>query len=380
MHSTTADHNFGQINLVEYMTQGAHRAHAIDNRGPIDRTRAGAIDPEILNSYWQHGFYIFENVFGEEELRDLETDFLNIMERLPTHQGSSVDAKNRPALAASCEAENLYWSKPLGDPWGGTSFGQGRHAVKMDEPIPSLDAPKEIVFLLIGSLQFSDACLRAYGHPDLLAISAAVNGDDFVPYTDGLFIKAPGLGASVAWHQDGTTHWDSPDWFQGSHGFNLMGQIYGCTPENGVWVIPGSHKLGKIDIKAKIAEAGTIYFSDAVPMICNPGDVVISNRQLLHGSFANTSDKWRVTVNMGCLPRRSVVGVRGGGIVSAKMTYDEAHIEKRSRTIAYAIDARRQKFPDEEPFVYGPLAHQNIVWDQRARSSLHDYSLMDMSV
>ena len=62
------------------------------------------------------------------------------------------------------------------------------------------------------------------------------------------------------------------------------------------------------------AAAGTTYLPDAVPMVCNPGDVVISNRQLLHGSFANTSDKWRVTVNMGCLPRQSVIGVRGGGV------------------------------------------------------------------
>ena len=45
----------------------------------------------------------------------------------------------------------------------------------------------------------------------------------------------------------------------------------------------------------------------------------------------------------------AVLGVRGGGIVSAEMTYDEAHIEKRSRAIAYAIDARRQKYPDEAP-------------------------------
>ena len=62
------------------------------------------------------------------------------------------------------------------------------------------------------------------------------------------------------------------------------------------------------------------------------------------------------------------------------MTYDEVHISKRSRVIAYAIDARRQKYPDEEPFVYEPFADQNIVWDQEARASLHDYSLMDMSV
>ena len=380
MQNATVELTVEHTDLEEYMAQGASRARALDNRGPIRRTASGAIDPEIIECYWRHGFYIFENVFGAEELRDLEADFEDILDRLPTHKGSAVDAKGRPALGTDCQGENLYWSKPLGDPWGGTSFGQGRHAAKMFEPTPSQDAPKEIVFLLIGSLQFSDACLRAYGHPDLLAVSAAVNSDDFVPYTDGLFIKAPGLGASVAWHQDGTTHWNSPDWHQGSHGFNLMGQIYGCTPENGVWVVPGSHKLGKVDIKTKVAEAGTTFLPDAIPMVCNPGDVVISNRQLLHGSFANTSDKWRVTVNMGCLPRKSVLGVRGGGIVSEEMTYDEAHIEKRSRAIAYAIDARRQRYPDETPFDYAPFSGQNILWDQAARVSLHDYSFMDMSV
>jgi ectoine hydroxylase-related dioxygenase (phytanoyl-CoA dioxygenase family) len=380
MQSAATERTVDQTELAKYMADGRSRALALDNRGPIRRTPSGAIDPNILEAYWRHGFYVFENVFGAEEIADLEADFEGILDRLPTHKGSNVDAKGRPALGTDCKGENLYWSKPLGDPWGGTSFGQGRHAVKMDEPTPTRDAPKEIVFLLIGSLQFSDACLRAYGHPDLLAVSAAVNGDDFVPYTDGLFIKAPGLGASVAWHQDGTTHWDSPDWHQGSHGFNLMGQIYGCTPENGVWVIPGSHKLGKVDIKAKTAAAGTTYLPDATPMICKPGDVVISNRQLLHGSFANTSDKWRVTVNMGCLPRQSVIGVRGGGIVSAEMTYDEEHIEKRSRAIAYAIDARRQKYPGEEPFAYAPFDGHDIAWDQEARETLHDYSVMDMSV
>ena len=76
-------------------------------------------------------------------------------------------------------------------------------------------------------------------------------------------------------------------------------------------------------------------------MVCAPGDVVISNRQLLHGSFP-TERPMAGHHNMGCLPREAVLGVRGGGIVSAEMTYDEAHIEKRSRAIAYAIDARRQ--------------------------------------
>ena len=48
--------------------------------------------------------------------------------------------------------------------------------------------------------------MRLYGHPELLAVAVAVNGEDFVPFADALFIKEPGRGASVAWHQDGVTH------------------------------------------------------------------------------------------------------------------------------------------------------------------------------
>jgi len=42
---------------------------------------------------------------------------------------------------------------------------------------------------------------------------------------------------------------------------------------------------------------------------------------------------------------QAILGVRGGSIVSEKMIYDEAHIAKRSRTIAYAINTRRKKYP-----------------------------------
>jgi hypothetical protein len=135
----------------------------------------------------------------------------------------------------------------LGDPFCGTKLANGRHPVKMFEPQAAADAPKEVVYLILGSLQFSEAALRVYGHPELLAVAAAINGPDFTPFNESLFIKEPGRGASVAWHQDGTTHWDSPEWDQGVHGFNFMAQLYGCTAANGVWVVPGSHKLGKID-------------------------------------------------------------------------------------------------------------------------------------
>jgi len=205
-------------------------------------------------------------------------------------------------------------------------FYQSRYAEGADYPQivrrKAADAPEEIVYLILGSLQFSEAHLRVYGHPGLLAVAAAVNGDDFVPFNEALFVKAPGLGASVAWHQDGVTHWKSPDLDPGTHGFNFMAQLYGCTPANGVWVVPGSHRHGKADIRAMAARAGSDRLPDAVPIVCKPGDVAITNRQAVHGSFANTSPDWRITLNMGFHRRSSVLNVQGGGIHTAPAVFD----------------------------------------------------------
>ena len=237
--------------------------------------------------------------------------------------------------------------------------------------------------LILGSLQFSEAALRVYGHPELLAVAAAVNGDDFVPFNEALFIKAPGLGASVAWHQDGITHWDSPRYDPGSHGFNFMAQLYGCTAANGVWVVPGSHARGRADIKAMVARAGSERLPDAVPLICAPGDVAMTNRQAVHGSFANTSRDWRVTVNFGFHRRGSVLGVHAPATLHGSAgVYDEARIAQRARVIGYAIDARRQRFPHERPFVYQPHAQAGLSfrWDAAARATLHDYNLLDLSI
>ena len=66
---------------------------------------------------------------------------------------------------------------------------------------------------------------------DLLAAAASINGDDFVPYNDATFVKQPGLGGSVSWHQDGVTHWDNPEWDSGIHGFNFQVQLYDTSAE-----------------------------------------------------------------------------------------------------------------------------------------------------
>lgn len=375
------DYGPEQAAMQAYLQEGERRAFSLGNRGPIRFTADGKVHPDILDAYWRCGFYVFEGVLSAEELADIEADIkTNVLARLPVEKGAAVDAQGRPALGAGLQAPTLFWSKPLGDPFGGTSLAGGRHPVKMFEPQAAQDAPKEIVYLILGSLQFSEAHLRLYGHPQLLAVAAAVNGDDFVPFNEALFIKEPGRGASVAWHQDGLTHWDSPDWDEGSHGFNFMAQLYGCTAANGVWVLPGSHKRGKADIKALVAAAGSERLPDAVPIVCKPGDVAITNRQAVHGSFANTSKDWRITLNFGFHRRRSVLGVQGGGVHNAAAVYDADRIAQRASLIGYGIDARRQRYPAETPYVYAPHAGKTCRWDAEAKRAIREYNLLDLSI
>jgi ectoine hydroxylase-related dioxygenase (phytanoyl-CoA dioxygenase family) len=252
----------------------------------------------------------------------------------------------------------------------------------MFEPEAADAAPPAAPFILLGSLQFSDACLRTYAHPQLLQVAASINGPDFAPFNEALFIKEPGIGAAVSWHQDGVTHWNSPEFDEDIHGFNFMAQVYGSTAVNGVWVLPGTHKQGKLDIKSLVAESGSERLNGAVPIVCNPGDVVICNRQLLHGSFPNCGFEPRITVNFGFHKRASVLGVMGGGIHSDAQVFDEEIVARRSRAIGYAIDARKQRFPNERPYQYLPFASaaNDYRWDEAARADLKDYNLDDLSI
>jgi hypothetical protein len=363
-----------------YFDEGGRRAMALGNRGPLRLTDDGRLHPQIAEAYAACGFYVFEGVLGPEELADIAADVRDLLERLPVAPDAALDARGRPALGVGCASQVLHWSKPLGDPYGGTELFNGRHPVKMSEPEPAAGAPDQAVFLVSGALQFSEAHLRLCGHPQLLAVAAAINGPDFTPFSEGIFLKAPGLGASIAWHQDGVTHWDSPDWNADAHGFNVMAQPFGCTPANGLWVLPGSHRQGRIDIRALAAEAGSDRLEGAVPIVCAPGDVAITNRQALHGSFANTSDDWRVTLNFGFLPRRFVLGARQPS--APEKVYDAERIRDRARLIGYAIDARRKRFPQERAFVYRPHAEAGETWrwDDEARAGLKDYNLTDMRI
>jgi phytanoyl-CoA dioxygenase PhyH len=369
--------------MADYIKNGEKRAKALGNRGPIKYDKAGKLHPDILEAYRKYGFYIFEDAITSEELAELRSDIERVLERAPVNPDSDLDRAGNRALGAEFIRPSYRFAKPLSDPLGGTTKNKGRHPVKMLDPTPSEDAPDWTIELLIGNLQLMESCLRLYGHPGLLAAAEAMNGSDFVPYNEVVFIKEPGLGPSVAWHQDGTTHWDAPDWDQNAHGFNFMTQLYPSTAANCVWVLPGSHKLGKVDIVELVQKSGSERIDGAVPMICNAGDVMMVNRQLVHGSFANSSPDRRVTVNAGFFPRKRVLNVTTSQLNGTEEMYDANRIHERSRMIAIAIDARRQRYPDEFSYQYQPLSAEldkNRFNAENQQNYIRNYNLKDIYI
>ena len=371
------------LNEEQYHLVGERRAYELGNRGRIRFDQNGRLEQDILDSYFKHGFYVFENVLGTGELQDLKNDLNDLLDHAPIAPKSEVDQYGNPARGTEFQIPTFRFGKPLSDPFGGTDANNGRHPAKMFEPTPDADAPNYTIYFVYGIFQVMDAFLRLYGHPKLLKVAEAVNGEDFAPFNDSIWIKEPGLGTSVAWHQDGTTHWNHPQWHENIHGFNFMAQLEDTNPVNSLWVVPGTHKQGKVDIKKMVDDAGTDQLPNAVPMLCKAGDIAICNRQALHGSFANTSKERRVSIVFGFHPRASVLGVTTSFGNNKTVHYDEARIHRRSRVIQLAIDAREQRFPNESRYEYLPLIDEieENRWSETTRQTvLHDYNLYNLGI
>jgi hypothetical protein len=370
--------------LSAYAEAGKARALALGNRGPVKFKANGKLVDEILDAYWKTGFYVFEGLVAQAEIELLQSAMADLLDRAPVDNGATVDHQGRPAFGQEFARPVYSLIRPLTDPWGGTDKLNGRHETQMNQPTPEASVPEKVVFIMGGMCQIMEPGLRLYGHPKLLSIAASINGDDFVPYNDAIFVKQPGVGGSVSWHQDGVTHWDSPDWDHGIHGFNFQVQLYETSARSCLWVMPGSHKLGKMDIKKLVADNnGSEQLPGAVPLFCQPGDVTIVNRQALHCSFANTSPDQRISLTFGFHRYSSVLGASGALSQTEAEVYDEQRIEDRSKVISVAIDARAQCYPTETRYDYKPLSGREDEFrftDKNWQDIIHDYNLKDLSI
>ena len=116
----------------------------------------------------------------------------------------------------------------------------------------------------------------------------------------------PTQDPSSAWDTEG---WGEPGFDLGTCGFNFHLSIYHGTPENTLWFLPGSPKMGRVDMKSLSELAGgSDRLPGMVPILCEPGDVYIQSRFGLHGAFPNQSPDWRATLQFGFHRKTTLLG------------------------------------------------------------------------
>ena len=143
--------------------------------------------------------------------------------------------------------------------------------------------------------------------------------------------------------------------------------------------------IGRIDIKARVAaNGGSEQLPDAVPLVCEAGDVTIVNRQMLHGSFANSSPDLRISLTFGFHRRQSVLGAKAAlAMEDDNVIYDEQRVFERSAVVQVAIDARYQDRPDEPRFDYKPFSHLQDDFrfnDETFEQVIKNYHTKDLAI
>ena len=353
---------------LEYSEEGSKRALALGNRGPVKLDDNGNLDPLIIEAYQRTGFYVFTDVLSDEEIGELAFEFDALLDNAPTSRKGLHDKHGE--LVKFPGYYSLSYSSE------DNPFDQKKTDENGSENLPT-------VGLLSHPLMMMDSAMRAYAHPKILSIAAGINGSDFVPFHEGIFHKAAGEGPATPWHQDGRTHWDNQgrslemdDGSGKTHGFNLSIACSECNPDNGLWVLPGSHRNWLLHQGGEFPAIST-QIKGAVPVMMKPGDCAIVNRSSLHGSFPNYSKQRRITILFGFHKRDSAIGATTTNVHAFKVpgktkqiTYTNEYVLKRSRMIPLAINARAQKYPDEVGFNYQGSFKGSAEWNEQSRAEI----------
>lgn len=179
----------------------------------------------------------------------------------------------------------------------------------------------------------SAASLELLGSPAVLGIAESLAGPDLVPTYESLVFKNTGDGAAIDWHQDAVhprTH----------RIFNVDVYLDASTAgEGALRVAPGSH-LAPVDV----CQLQDEYGWDApgvVQVELEPGDVLVHDVMVVHGSEAVTGNRLRRTI---------YYEFRAAEQIQAEGPWDAEWVDRRMRLLPLGLEAHARRFPGQEQF------------------------------
>lgn len=179
------------------------------------------------------------------------------------------------------------------------------------------------------------ASLELLGSPEVLGIAESLAGPDFVPTYESLVCKNTGDGAPIDWHQDAVHP-------RTDRIFNV--DVYLDASRKGAGslrVAPGSQKQ-VVDVCALQDEYGW----DAPGVVqteLEPGDVLVHDVMLVHGSEATLANALRRTV---------YYEFRSAQQILAEGPWDAAFVDQRLRLVALGLDEWRRQHPGSDGFAW----------------------------
>ena len=149
--------------------------------------------------------------------------------------------------------------------------------------------------------------VRLVSDPRLLDVAEQFIGPDIALFASHYIAKRPRDGQAVLWHQDGS-YWP----LEPVRVVTLWLALDATDPENGcLRVIPNSQGMDlqemteRSDVDNVLGsgmDEAQIDTSQAVDVILEPGGVEVHHPNLIHGSYANTSDRWRRGLTIRYIP------------------------------------------------------------------------------
>lgn len=177
------------------------------------------------------------------------------------------------------------------------------------------------------------ASLELLGSPAVLGIAESLAGSNFVPTYESLVFKNEGDGAAIEWHQDAVHP-------RNYRVFNVDVYLDASRIGQGALrVAPGSHRQ-----PVDICDLKDTYGWDApgvVQVEMEPGDVLVHDVMVVHGSEAVTGNKLRRTI---------YYEFRAAEQIMSEGPWDAAWVDQRLRLIPLGLAEHAATNPDLEQF------------------------------
>jgi ectoine hydroxylase-related dioxygenase (phytanoyl-CoA dioxygenase family) len=177
------------------------------------------------------------------------------------------------------------------------------------------------------------ASLELLGSPAVLGIAESLAGSNFVPTYESLVFKNEGDGAAIEWHQDAVHP-------RNYRVFNVDVYLDASRIGQGALrVAPGSHRQ-----PVDICDLKDTYGWDApgvVQVEMEPGDVLVHDVMVVHGSEAVTGNKLRRTI---------YYEFRAAEQIMSEGPWDAAWVDQRLRLIPLGLAEHAATNPDKPQF------------------------------